>query len=87
MAKKSKPKKPKPPSENEDDFLDTPVTTRTLLVVVAHAIQKIKHGGNDDQAVQGNYLSLRHDLLNITGVREVSENDNPQWAKRGEGSI
>ena len=50
---------------------------------MAYAIQKIQHGGLDDQAVQTNYLSLRHDLSNITGVTEASENDNPQWAKRG----
>ena len=47
VAKKSKPKKPKPPSENEDDFLDAPVTTRTLVAIVALAVQEIKGLDND----------------------------------------
>jgi hypothetical protein len=32
---------------NEDAFLDAPVTTRTLVLVVAHAVQEIKGLDND----------------------------------------
>lgn len=65
--------RPQPPIKNEDDFLDAPVTTRTLVAVVALAVQEIK--GLDNEAGFDYFTTLHHNLWDMV-------KDDPRYAKR-----
>ena len=67
---------PNSPSENEGNVLDAPVTTRTLLMVMAHAIRQLRYGQHYNPTVQENYVYLCEEILNIEG-----DHDTPQWEK------